>query len=173
MRREIMKKINGEMKERLENALNEEEEQMDEQTFKDKLIEEIEKELQAEEDDKGKKKNSFMQKLLNNQRENSRKEAEKLLEKLKNNENIEDLDISDPEKEKGDEDEEENTVNKKRAPEDKPKLVDPFVGRKKFHKDESNPTNIQIEETKKNKKGQTVEKTLLSYVENPTEVIHF
>ena len=171
MRREILKKIDAETRERLEQALNEEEEQMDDQTFKDKLIAEIERELQAEEEDKGKKKNSFMQRLINQKKEASRKEAEELLEKLKNTEDLDGFDISDPEKEKEEEDDDEETANKKRSKEDKPKLDDPFVGRKKFHKDESNPTNIHLEEPKKNQKNPKLEKVLASYVENQTEVI--
>ena len=100
LRREILRKINPDQKERLQEQL-EEDDDLDDNQFKNKLIQEIEDQLrmedEEEEEPKNKKLSGFMKKLSDQKKVTNRREAEALLERLKNTDNLDDFQLSEDE----------------------------------------------------------------------------
>ena len=95
-----------------------------------------------DEETQEKKSNSFLKKILSQKKEEGKREAEALLEQLKGVDDLGDLDLEDPDAEEEDLDEEEKEERRKKAEEKaKEKAKDvPFSGRKKFHKEEADPS---------------------------------
>jgi len=118
LRREILRKINPDQKDRLQQQLEEDEFQdddMDDNQFKNKLIQEIEDHLRREENDeeddgtKKQKLSGFMKKLSEQKKVSNKREAEALLERLRNTDNLDDFKLSEDEEEQKEGDmEEEN-----------------------------------------------------------------
>jgi len=151
LRKDIMKKIDPDQKDRLYEQLAEEGEELyddlDDQQFKDKMISELEEHLKRDDDEeddeesskKKKKVTGFMKRMLDQNKEKSRQEAEELLAKFKNSYNLDDFQLSEEDQAK-DEDEmeeekpegEEKNKNKR----SKEPLEQGMAGRKKFHKEQ-------------------------------------
>jgi len=100
LRREILRKINPDQKERLQEQL-EEDDDLDDNQFKNKLIQEIEDQLRMEDEEEegpnNKKLSGFMKKLSDQKKVTNRREAEALLERLKNTDNLDDFQLSEDE----------------------------------------------------------------------------
>ena len=145
LRKEILKKIDVQQKERLQQLIEDEvanDDNIDDEQFKSNLIKEIEEQLKQDEEEElddarqGKKKKltGFMKRLVDQQKIGSKREAQDLLERLKNNNNLDDFQMSeDDEAERdidGDDDVMEDEDQKKKEKE-KPKsaIKDGFIGR--------------------------------------------
>lgn len=128
-------------KEMLLKQLENGDDELDDEEFKEKIMDELEEQLrnaEAEENEEteqpkdGKKKKlpGFMQRLKEQQKNASRREAEELLEKLKNTGNLDDLELSDEEEAKGsDAEDDEEGGEKKKKEEKKPVKETAFGGR--------------------------------------------
>lgn len=115
IRKDILQKINLDDKERLEQEIEGELEDLDDNEFKQRLIKELEDELLANETTTEKKSNSFVKKILSQKKDAAKREAEELLEKLKGIDDLGDLDMDDPDADPIDDDDDEETIAAKKA----------------------------------------------------------
>mmetsp|Transcript_60112 Transcript_60112/g.69643 ORF Transcript_60112/g.69643 Transcript_60112/m.69643 type:complete len:713 (-) Transcript_60112:170-2308(-) len=113
LRQEIKKKLNPEVRKRIEGHLKEDDQlllNLPDEEFKDAIVKQLEAELLEDEDEKSKKKKApgFLQKLLLKSQDNSQQQANELLRKIKDSENLEDISIDEEDEEKGSEGEEKD-----------------------------------------------------------------
>ena len=173
LRKELLKKVNPDQKSKAEKDLDDDEAGMNDDEFKSKLMQEIERELKKE-DKVDSKLSGFYKKIMEQQQQNNRKEAEALLEKLKKSKNLDDLELSEEDL-KNPDDEDELSENegeelKKKKKTEKATPQEEFSGRKKFLKDDANTNAISLEQPKKGGKTANANTTLKKFIENSEEV---